>query len=502
MTGRVQTLRSTVAGNRPTGRQPGELYVNWADNQFGVINASSAAQDLLAIPFFSTLSSYAIGAFVVYNGQLYRALAPSSPGAFVPANWAISGGAVSVGDNSPSNPQPGALWWDSVGGQLYVWFVDANSSQWVVANNAASVLASGYLPLSGGTLTGPLTLPGNPTTPLQSVPKQYVDSLPVAMNDNRIINGDMRIDQRNNGAAGTAVNTYTLDRWMFQATQTAKLQWGRYGGGLVPGGFSYWLGVGVASLYTALATDYFQLVQRIEADMINDFMFGTAQARPVTLSFWANASFAGTFSGSLSNDQGNRCYPFTYVLAANVWTFVSVTIPGDTVGSWVLNGNGIGAIVRFDLGSGANFRSAAGVWTTNNSIGVTGTASVVSTTSGNLNITGVKLEIGSVATPYNRQSMAKSLADCQRYYINAGGISLGVDGFGTSAGYNTYAQWAAPVTMRATPTVNATWTAGVNANSSPITAQSDARTIQGFITSAATGGYSANLNVFSLSAEL
>ena len=49
MTGRVQTLRSTVAGNRPTGRQPGELYVNWADNQFGVINASSAAQDLLAI---------------------------------------------------------------------------------------------------------------------------------------------------------------------------------------------------------------------------------------------------------------------------------------------------------------------------------------------------------------------------------------------------------------------------------------------------------------------
>jgi len=150
MTGRVQTLRSTVAGNRPTGRQPGELYVNWADNQFGVINASSAAQDLLAIPFFSTLSSYVVGSFVVYNGQLYRALAPSSPGAFVPANWAISGGAVSVGDAPPTTPQSGTLWFDSAGGQLYVWYVDANSSQWVVVVSGGPS-GSTSLPLMNGT---------------------------------------------------------------------------------------------------------------------------------------------------------------------------------------------------------------------------------------------------------------------------------------------------------------------------------------------------------------
>ena len=459
MTGRVQTLRSTVAGNRPTGRQPGELYVNWADNQFGVINASSAAQDLLAIPFFSTLSSYAIGAFVVYNGQLYRALAPSSPGAFVPANWAISGGAVSVGDNSPSNPQPGALWWDSVGGQLYVWFVDANSSQWVVANNAASVLASGYLPLSGGTLTGPLTLPGNPTTPLQSVPKQYVDSLPVAMNDNRIINGDMRIDQRNGGAAGTAAG-YTIDRWIYSATQTSKGAWGRYSpAALVSLGFAYALSFTSSSAYAPLASDNFSMRQALEADMVSDFAWGTANAQPVTLSFWAISTLTGTFSGSFRDYAGTRSYPFNFPIpAANTWTRTVITVPGDMSGSWVMSGNGGAVVLCFDLGSGPTFRAAAGAWAAGNFVGALGAVNLIATNGGQLGLTGVKLEIGSVATPYNRQSLTKSMADCQRYYQTFNGYALTVLANGSWSGtiLNVYFQTA----MRATPTVTPTTTPG------------------------------------------
>jgi hypothetical protein len=173
MTGRVQTLRSNVAGNRPTGRQPGELYVNWADGQFGVISSAGAPQDLIAVTFYSTTASYAVGQFVIQAGQLYRCTVANGPGAFNPAQWSQIGGSVSVGDVAPANPQPGTLWWDSVGGQMYVWYVDPNTSQWVVANNGTS---TDYLPLSGGTLTGPLTLAGDPVNPLDASTKQYIDA--------------------------------------------------------------------------------------------------------------------------------------------------------------------------------------------------------------------------------------------------------------------------------------------------------------------------------------
>ena len=138
MTGRVQTLRSNVAGNRPTGRAPGELYVNWADAQFGSITGGGASQDLVAVRFFSTTATYVVGDFIIQGGQLYRAVAPSAAGAFNSANWAQIGGSVGLGDTPPATPQPGTLWWDSVGGQLYVWYQDANTSQWVIATNTAN----------------------------------------------------------------------------------------------------------------------------------------------------------------------------------------------------------------------------------------------------------------------------------------------------------------------------------------------------------------------------
>ena len=138
MTNRVQTIRSNVSGNRPTGRPPGELYVNWADGQIGAINSANAAQDLIPVRFFSTAANYVVGDFVVQTGQLYRAVAPSTPGAFKPANWSQIGGSITTGDVAPTTPQPGTLWWDSVGGQLYVWYTDANSSQWIIAVNTAN----------------------------------------------------------------------------------------------------------------------------------------------------------------------------------------------------------------------------------------------------------------------------------------------------------------------------------------------------------------------------
>jgi hypothetical protein len=233
--------------------------------------------------------------------------------------------------------------------------------------------------------------------------------------ENRIINGDMRIDQRNAGASGTAAG-YTIDRWFFAAAQPSKLTWQRGGG---PTGFGYCFNLTTSSAYTAAATETFTFQQKIEADMISDFAWGTAKAQPVTLSFWALSSvLTGTFSGSISNDTGARVYPFTYSIpTAGVWTNIVVTIPGDAAGTWVLSGNATGLYVRFDLGCGANFRGPANAWTSAaNYVGVTGAQSLVATNGAAFLITGVKLEIGSVATPFNHPTMAKALADCQRYY--------------------------------------------------------------------------------------
>jgi len=457
MTGRVQSLRSNVAGNRPTGRQPGELYVNWPDSQLGVINSTGGAQDLIAITFYTTGASYAVGQYVVQGGLLYRCVVANAPGAFNPAQWAQIGGSVVVGDTAPTTPQPGTLWWDSVGGQLYVWFVDANSSQWVIANNAAGLLASGYLALSGGTMTGPITLPGNPTAPLQTVPKQYVDALPVAMNDNRIINGDMRIDQRNAGATGT-VSGYTIDRWQYAGSQPVG-QWQQGSTGSSIAGFPYFLAFTSTGAHASLATEAFQFVQCIEADMISDFAFGTPNARPITLSFWAVSNLTGTFSGAILNYAANRSYPFTYSLpTVNTWTKIVVTIPGDTAGTWPLSGNGGGLYVNFDLGSGANYRGPANAWASSGFLGVTGTQSIVAANGATFYFTGVKLEIGSVATPYNRQSLAKSMADCQRYYCvgNILIIGYGAATAGVGVGYTL------PVNMRVSSTLVLTGTSGSN----------------------------------------
>ena len=157
------------------------------------------------------------------------------------------------------------------------------------------------------------------------------------MGDNRLINGDMRIDQRNNGASGTAVCAYTVDRWQYQATQAGKLTWGRSAqsrqGSRIPSLLRQ-LGLPV------VAADFFCLAQAIEADTVSDFAWGTAGAQPVTLSFWVNSSLTGTFGGSIQNGANNRSYPFTYsVPVANTTTRIVITIPGDTGGTWVMSGN-------------------------------------------------------------------------------------------------------------------------------------------------------------------
>jgi len=249
------------------------------------------------------------------------------------------------------------------------------------------------------------------------------------LGDNRLINGDMRIDQRFNGASGPLVNnSYILDRWAHAATQFSKLSEGRNLNAITgPPGFPYYCGFQSLSAYTPLTNDLFQINQAIEADMVSDFQWGTASAQPVTLSFWVRSSLTGTFGGAIQNyaTPPTRSYPFTYSIpVVNTWTRIALTIPGDTAGAWTMSGNSGALWVEFDLGSGASQRGPAGAWAAANTVGATGSVNVVATNAATFYLTGVKLEIGSVATPFNRQTLAKSLADCQRYYES--GYPLGV----------------------------------------------------------------------------
>jgi hypothetical protein len=320
-------------------------------------------------------------------------------------------------------------------------------------------------PVFTGTPTAPTAAPGTNTTQIATT--AFVEALPAAMNDNRLINGDMRINQRG-ATSGTAASVYTVDRWAYYATQTNKGTWSQVtasSAGIAATGFGYQLQFVSSSAYTPLATDNFGFWQAIEADFIADFAFGTAGAKPVTLSFWVNCSLTGTFSGALQNYAETRSYPFAYTIpTANTWTKIAVTIPGDTAGTWVLQGAGGGMYVIFDLGSGANFHGPAGAWATTTPTtayqGATGAVNIVATNGATFGVTGIKLEVGSAATPYNRQSLAKSMADCQRYYSV---VDAWMFVYGTAS--NSFGQTITlPVTMRASPTIAFTGVTYVNAS--------------------------------------
>ena len=249
---------------------------------------------------------------------------------------------------------------------------------------------------------------------------------------NRIINGDMRIDQRNAGASGTA-SAYTVDRWNYTGTQASKGTWQQNAGSVTPpAGFSNYLGFTSSSSYSVLTGDTFLFNQAIEGYNIADLDWGTANAKTVTLSFWVRSSLTGTFGGALSNDPA-RSYAFSYTIsAANTWEQKSITIVGDQSGTWTKT-NSLGVVVRFGLGSGATYSGTAGAWTAGNLVQPTGTVSVVGTNGATFYITGVQLEIGTSATPFERRLYGQELNSCMRYYEKL--IGEGYSAFG--AGYAT-----------------------------------------------------------------
>jgi hypothetical protein len=233
---------------------------------------------------------------------------------------------------------------------------------------------------------------------------------------NRIINGAMVLDQRNAGASGTSAG-YTVDRWAYQASQASKGTWQQNAGSVTqPAGFINYLGFTSSSAYSVLSADYFLIDQYIEGLNCADLGWGTASAQTVTLSFWVRSSLTGTFGGALNNSASNRTYPFSYTIsAANTWEQKTVTIAGDTSGTW-LTTNGTGIKVRFSLGAGSTYSGTAGSWSGSTFLSATGATSVVGTNGATFYLTGVQLEKGSTATSFDYRPFGTELALCQRYF--------------------------------------------------------------------------------------
>ena len=234
---------------------------------------------------------------------------------------------------------------------------------------------------------------------------------------NLIINGDMRIDQRNAGGSVTPTNgQYNVDRWNTYVSQSSKFTIQQNAGSVTPpANFTNYIGVTSSSSYSVVSGDFFLIAQSIEGYNTAHLNWGTANAKTVTLSFWVRSSLTGTFGGSIQNNGQTRSYPFTYTIsAADTWEQKSITITGDTTGTW-LTTNGRGIWLFIGLGNGTTYSGTAGSWSGNNYTGATGATSVVGTSGATFYITGVQLEVGDTATPFEHRPYDMELARCMRY---------------------------------------------------------------------------------------
>jgi hypothetical protein len=315
----------------------------------------------------------------------------------------------------------------------------------VLSGNSASFTSAA---VSGATTTGSLAVNGDNISATNSLGFR-----------NRILNGGMVIDQRNAGASVTGNSgVYPVDRWSFNNSQSSKFTAQRNAGSVTPpSGFTNYLGVTSSSAYSVLSSDYFGIGQSVEGFNVADLGYGAAGAQTITLSFWVRSSLTGTFSVAITNSAFSRGYVTTYTInAANTWEQKSVTIPGDTTGTWLTN-NEAGLRLFFNLGAGSGQNATPNTWGSWVGWGVSGATSVVGTNGATFYITGVQLEAGSVASPFERRDYGRELAMCQRYFCN----SVNTNNV-TSGGVGLFYAWSTseaggrvgfPVQMRATPTI-------------------------------------------------
>jgi hypothetical protein len=279
---------------------------------------------------------------------------------------------------------------------------------------------------------------------------------------NRIGNGAMLIDQRRNGVAVTGVtggqDTWLADRFRIggSAMATGRMTWQQVTDAPAGSGL-YKSGKITVTAAQASSGSYVQVLSTfVEANNMTDFEWGTSTAKTAVFSFWIKASIPGMYAVALRADNANASFVSNYnINTANTWEYKSIVVSGPTIGTWN-TGTAAGLRIDFDLGTDNNQYVAdnlANTWVASDSFKTTSSKSLVATNGATWQITGVQLERGSVATPFEHRPIGIELALCQRYYVQFGTTSA-YEHFGigvVQSGQSTQII-NLPVTMRAAPT--------------------------------------------------
>lgn len=277
---------------------------------------------------------------------------------------------------------------------------------------------------------------------------------------NRIINGNMGIDQRNAGVSVSPLSGYCLDRWIGGYLGSGTGRFSAQQSSTAPTGFKNSVVLTVTTADAAPSSAYgYYFSQAIEGYNVADMGFGASGAATFTVSFWVRSSLTGTFPVIVDNYASTRSYGATYTInSANTWEQKSVTVVGDTSGTWTTSNSG-GITLIFGLGGGSSRTLSPTTWTTgggSTQTNVTGCSSIIGTNGATFYITGVQLEKGSNATAFDYRPYGTELALCQRYYEQkaADGSSYSMVGWPYNA-FNTngWYYWFFKVSKRATPTI-------------------------------------------------
>ena len=284
------------------------------------------------------------------------------------------------------------------------------------------------------------------------------------------LNGGMTVWQRGNGpTAAINATCSTADRWSFFTSGSGgAYTTERSTGHLAETGHDTALKVAVTTADTSIAAgDYYSFLQRIEAQDVQQLQYGTSSAKHMTFSFWVRASKTGTNTVFLSKDSGTvwRFVREFTINHADTWEYKTITFPPLTASSGAINNdNGLGIQIGWILKYGSAYTAGgADVWTTSSTFSTSNAVNNMDTVGNTFYVTGVQLEVGKVATPFEHRSYGEELAACQRYYyafqtINSG---LGSNSFlATSYSSNSlYAVINFPVQMRASPSIisGGTW---------------------------------------------
>ena len=249
-----------------------------------------------------------------------------------------------------------------------------------------------------------------------TVDGQQLPTAGALSNRNLIQNGDQRIDQRNNGSAVTGSGDFPVDR--FSLSQAGG---GAYSAQRVtdaPTGFQYSTKITTTTADSSITgSERLLYITRLEGQNTAFLEFGTANAKTITLSFYVKSSVTGTFSGAIQNGASDRSYPYNYTInTADTWEYKTVTITGDTTGTWATDNTKSHQVI-WSLGNSSDRAATVNAWGDGQKWGsTTGTANTLGTLNATWFITGVQLEVGEKATPFEHRSFGDELAKCQRYY--------------------------------------------------------------------------------------